>query len=241
MISTGDGTIRMYDFLSGERVPIHDRGAVPELVAAAYPWVVGATGTTVWRRNVVTGVEQTAHLSAAPTTLAIATDGTAYYPLDRALHVWRADGTVAIGPATPLEFDRVAWVDADHMFALRRDGAGYLVDASDREHVTIAGRLAPGAHVIDVGGGFVLTRSADGRRIGIIEPVANIEWTLARMSATLGPIALPFTADRVYAQSNSDLLAWSLRFPTTWFAMAPWLDELTNASAPTGPETLAWQ
>ena len=75
----------------------------------------------------------------------------------------------------------------------------------------------------------------------VVDPLVHQRWTLASPNrVTFDSPAISPRGDRVLAQSQTGLLAWSIELPASAGDTAKWLEAMTNAVDDRTPGGLGW-
>jgi hypothetical protein len=260
VLASVDGTIYLHDVARHERTPVVPRHS-PLLGLAwgrgRHPWIAaGFLDGTLWRKNVITGVEATIQRSPPIEVdpargngkpplragkLLVGPDGAVVFLHDREVHVWRADGELALlarlpkpieelGDAGPAQL--VVFGDDNSIHTLARDPRNPGIAAAPSIDGTAAA-MSP-----DTGMLVVLDHGA----IDVVDPLARQTWTLAPAAGvTYSHPMISIDGRRIMAQTTQSLLVWSLDLPADAPATVRWLDTMTNAVEDRGPFGLGWR
>ena len=249
-----DGAIYAHAIASGQRTTlIAGRGRMIGLAwgRAQHPWVAAAfLDGTLWRKNLVTGVEATVartprfdpdHLAPRDGHLLVDADGTVVFLHDDELHAWRGDGTLGRLAKVPKPIDDLGEAGPDHLIAFASDATIYGVARAAPHTVTEAMpsiESTSAAMSSETGLLVVLEHGA----LIVVDPLVHQRWTLASPNrVTFETPAISARGDRVLALSRTALLLWSIELPASAAATAAWLDAMTNAVDDRSPGGLGWR
>jgi hypothetical protein len=256
VLATVEGAIYVHDVTRHERTPL---GPHPSrLIGLAWghghhPWVAAALiDGTLWRKNLVTGVEATAvrvpsfereRVAGRDGKLIVGGDGTVLFLHDHEVHAWRADGGFEQLAKAPKLIDDFGEAGADHLVAVAGDTTMYTIARNAPYELTTAlsnidGASASASMSADAGLLVVLNRGA----VDIVDPLAHQQWTLAPAGTV--PYASPAISPdgrRVLAQTPHAVLLWSIELPANAADTVAWLDAMTNAVDDLTPRGLGWR
>jgi len=256
VLATVQGALYVHDVARHQRTPL---GPHPSrLIGLAWghghhPWVAAAfIDGTLWRKNLVTGVEATAvrvpnfereRVAGRDGKLIVGGDGSVLFLHDHEVHAWRADGGFEQLAKAPKLIDDFGQAGADHLVAIAGDTTMYTIARNAPYELTTAlsnidGASASAPMSADAGLLVVLDRGA----VDIIDPLAHQQWTLAPASTV--PYASPAISPdgrRVLAQTPHAVLLWSIELPANPADTAAWLDAMTNAVDDLTPRGLGWR
>jgi hypothetical protein len=222
-----------------------------------HPWIAAAfLDGTLWRKNLVTGVEATVarapRLEVDPARgdgkppvregkLLVTGDGTVLFLHDREIHQWRADGQLARLAGTPKLLEDFGEAGPDHIVAVADDNTVYTLARGAADQMTEAIPSIDGSSAAmspDTGMLVVLDHGA----LVVVDPLARQTWTLAPATGvTFVRPAISADGRRVLAQTKRSLLIWTLDLPADAEATVRWLDAMTNAVEERGPVGLGWR
>jgi hypothetical protein len=258
VLATLTGELYVHDVARHQRTPLVPHHA--RLLGLAWgrgnhPWVAAAfADATLWRKNLVTGVEATiarvpafdpAHPVDRDGKLIVGGDGSVLFLHDNAVHAWRAD-RAADGPIEPLAvlpkpIDDFGEAGTNQILAIASDSTVYVLPRDPRDGFSEALPSIDGTSASmspDTGLLAVLDHGA----VDIVDPLAHQQWTLAPPGgvAFSHPVISP-DGRRVLAQTARGLVVWSIDMPATPEDTATWLDAMTNAVDDQSPRGLGWR
>ena len=253
VVAALDGAIYAHDIASGQRQTLVAPRA--RMIGLAWgrghhPWVAAAfLDGTLWRKNLVTGVEATAprvppldpgRLAPRDGHLIVGPDGSVVFLHDNELHAWRADGTIGRIAKLPKPIDDLGEAGPDHLIAFANDATIYGIDRAAPHTVTEAMpsiEATTAAMSSDTGLLVVLEHGA----LIVVDPLVHQRWTLAPPNRVkFDHPAISVRGDRVLALSRTGLLVWAIELPATAADTAKWLDAMTNAVDDHSPGGLGW-
>ena len=254
VLATVQGALYVHDVARHQRTPL---GPHPSrLIGLAWghghhPWVAAAfIDGTLWRKNLVTGVEATAvrvpsfereRVAGRDGKLIVGGDGSVLFLHDHEVHAWRADGGFEQLAKAPKLIDDFGEAGADHLVAIAGDTTMYTIARNAPYELTAALPNIDGASAAmspDTGLLVVLDHGA----VDIVDPLAHQQWTLAPASAV--PYTSPAISPdgrRVLAQTGHAVLLWSIELPANPADTVAWLDAMTNAVDDLTPRGLGWR
>jgi hypothetical protein len=254
VLATLQGAVYVHDVARHQRTPLVQQRA--RLIGLAWgrghhPWVAAAfVDGTLWRKNLVTGVEATAarvpkleldRVADRDGKLLVSGDGTVLFLHDREVHAWRADGTFDQLAKAPKLLDDFGEAGADQIVAIAGDTTMYVIRRDPVNELTEALPNIDGASAAmspDTGLLVVLDHGA----IDIVDPLAHQQWTLAPANGvTFAYPAISPDGRRILAQTSHSLLVWSLELPANPADTVTWLEAMTNAVDDLSPRGLGWR
>ena len=219
--------------------PIHPAGAHPIAFAGTGRWVAAAFADhELWRYDVERGEAMRITLEIAPdAAFELTDDGTIVFARGNQLLALHPHGTPGAIAALPAPAVRLVVLDAERAIAIAANGDAWTV--------ALAGHGTPLAHrtpippnaVFSTGTGLFVA-SSTAREIEVIDPIADLGWPLG--SLHVSRFAISPDGHVVAGAGPNGISTWPLEIPDR--AQLPaWLDQLTNATAPTGPASLSWR
>lgn len=195
---------------------------------------------TLWRYDVQTGASDLLHVDASTGWALIRARGDVFFPAGAKLMRWGVDGTVSRQANLPRPIESGFLLDELHFLVVTDDHAGYDVRLDEPEHVV--SRFPPGSRIRPhaVSSEIAITIDVAGT-LRPTDRTTGVSWNLGH------PTRLPFSsvsvsrdAQRIMALTGNRVLAWRQEVPQTPEATRAFLEDLTNAQAPTGAAALTW-
>jgi hypothetical protein len=254
VLATLQGQVVVHDLKTHQRTPLLEPRA--RLIGVAWgrgrhPWVAAAfVDGTLWRKNLVTGVEATAarvpkleldRIAIRDGKLIVDDNGTVLFLHDDEVHVWRADGAFARLAKAPKLIVDFGEAGAGQIIAIAGDTTMYAFARNAPGQLTVALPNIDGASATmspETGLLVVL----DHGSVDIVDPLAHQQWTLAPASSVTykNPTISP-DGRRILAQTSHALVLWSLELPAGPTATVAWLEAMTNAVDDLTPRGLGWR
>jgi len=243
VVSTKAGEVVSYDPRTHARTVLAARSAAVMGMAIAESSRYFAAywqGGGFLRRDLVTGAETTTTMPDATGPLDLAPDGTVFVARGSDVIRWPVIGDPEVWATVSQPLVGVKSADADHLVAVGRDGAAYVIDRARKGQVrSVAG---PGlvSSATAVRGTLMVVRGAT-LDADILDVLTGERWTILPSSSHWGGGSLGPDGKRFIATVTDGVYLWDSSLPEDSQQTAAWLATLTNATAERGPRALEWR